>query len=117
MSEEDDKIGGAIQAKKVKFVDMQTFKPETDDLMRQTYQRIYPVEPSLHYRSIHPSMEFINVQPLSSYYRSMREEDIHDMIINNTTGQGASKDSSHVQRLVYDSLKHKPELLQTYLRH
>ena len=96
---------------------MQTLKPETDDLMRQTYQRSYPTQPSLHYRSIHPSMQFINEQPLSSYYRSMKERDIHDVIVKHTSGEGASKDTPHIQRLVYDSLKHKPQLLRTYLQH
>ena len=58
------------------------------------------------------------MHPYSSYSDMMeadREEHVTKGLIDSVSGRGADNDHPFVQRAVWETLKHKPDLLQIYL--
>ena len=74
-----------------------------------------------HFQSVRdepPNMIPRIMHPYSSYSHAMqidREEHVTKGIIDGTSGRGADNDHPYVQRAIWETLKHKPELLQIYL--
>jgi hypothetical protein len=74
-----------------------------------------------HFRNVRdepPNMIPRILQPYTSYSQMMeadKEEDITRGIIDAASGHGADRDHPYVQRAVWETLQHRPELLRTYL--
>jgi hypothetical protein len=74
-----------------------------------------------HFQSVRdepPNMIPRVMHPYSSYSHMMQadaEENITKGIIDGVSGRGADSDHPYVQRAVWETLKHRPELLRIYL--
>ena len=118
--EYDEEVGGAIR-KGFKTFEAQTTAPEFSAQVPQQAATFYKTGYSSQYLSPHPPTADLGpkiLYPMSSYMRAFEMDDEHKIkkgIVNGVSGHGAVHDPPFIQKAVFDSLKHAPALLHTYL--
>ena len=131
----DDEVGGAIKSVVLRpdepyFIKKTTgkisspldFEPDVTSANILRRESMFE-SPGLaaHFQSVRdepPNMIPRVMHPYSSYSHMMqadREEHVTKGIIDGTSGRGADTDHPYIQRAIWETLKHKPELLQIYL--
>jgi hypothetical protein len=116
----DEEKGGAIR-KGFKTFEAKVTAPEFSAQVPQQAATFYESGYSSQYLSPHPPTADLGpriLYPMSSYMRAFEMDDEHKIkkgIVRGVSGHGAAHDSSFIQKAVFDSLKHTPALLHTYL--
>ena len=110
----EDKLGGAIRDD-VRQVDVYTPKLDFKRILRDAAYLSGPPRPKTY---LHGVIDMIPRDQIAYYQYGpvyTGEEEFHRSLIGAVSGRGASADHPTVQKAVYESLKHRPELLATYM--
>ena len=109
-----EKLGGAIRDN-VRQVDVYTPKLDFKRILRDAAYVSGPPRPKTY---LHGVIDMIPRNQIGFHQYGpvyTGEEELHKSLIGAVSGRGASGDHPTVQKAVYESLKHRPELLATYM--
>ena len=110
----EDKLGGAIRDD-VRQVDVYTPKLDFKRILRDAAKLSGPPRPKSY---LHGVIDMIPRNQIGYHQYGpiyTGEEELHRSLIGAVSGRGASGDHATVQKAVYESLKHRPELLANYM--
>ena len=109
-----DKLGGAIRDD-VRQVDVYTPKLDFKRVLRDAAYLSGPPRPKTY---LHGVIDMIPRNQIGYHQYGpvyTGEEELHRSLLGAVSGRGASDDHPTVQKAVYESLKHRPKLLATYM--
>ena len=109
-----ERLGGAIRDD-VRQVDVYTPKLDFKRVLRDAAYLSGPPRPKTYLHGVIDMIprNQIGYHQYGPVYTS--EEELHRSLLGAVSGRGASDDHPTVQKAVYESLKHRPELLATYM--
>ena len=108
------KLGGAIR-EGVRQLDVYTPALDYKQILRDAAYVSGPPRPKEY---LHGIVDFIPRNLIGHHQVGpiyTGEEEFHSSLVASVSGNGASGDHPTVQRAVYESLKHKPDLLSHYM--
>ena len=109
-----ERYGGAIRDD-VRQIDVYTPKPDFKQILRDAAYVSGPTRPKTY---VHGVIDMIPRNQIGYHQYGpvyTGEEELHRSLIGAVSGRGASGDHPTVQKAVYESLKHRPELLAHYM--
>ena len=109
-----ERLGGAIRDD-VRQVDVYTPKLDFKRILRDAAYLSGPPRPKTY---LHGVIDMIPRNQIGYHQYGpvyTGEEELHRSLIGAVSGRGASGDHPTVQKAVYESLKHRPELLANYM--
>ena len=122
---EEDKaeklLGGAIDPKRVRFKDIESRAPETDNMDKIMREQAFLSGPPRMQEFMHGVTDYrpqnnIGFWQFDNEWKKNSEQALHQSAMTLLSGQGAKSDHPRIQKLVHETLGHMPELLHLYSR-
>ena len=121
----DDKaeelLGGAIDPKRVRFKDIESRAPETDNMDKIMREQAFLSGPPRMQEFMHGVTDYRPLNNIGYWqydheWKKHSEQALHKSAMKLLSGDGAKGDHPRIQKLVHETLGHMPELLHLYSR-